>query len=456
MVPPSPQAGAYPLSACGWTLYESIIIKGDKRIPALAKISIVFGIILVLNRLRLNLGLSLIIGVLILGLWMGLGFQDMGGSVFHSVTEMETVSLGLIVGLIMVLSGLMEQSGQMARLVRRFSILSRDGRTVGSVMAALIGLLPMPGGALFSAPMVEASLGDNCIVGEQKTALNYWFRHIWEYWWPLYPGVILAVALLEVKTWHFMAMMAVMTPVSILAGILFILMPIGKIGGNEQGGFSWTGVRAFIWEMMPILVVILFIFVFSILAGILEILGLDIEIGSGLSVLPGLIISIIWVCKVNRIPMRQWLSVIVGKGTWSMVFLVFAVMIFKGLMEDSQAVGQIRNELMAYEIPVILVILIMPFLSGLVTGIAVGFVGASFPVIIPMFQSPDLIDYLSMAGLAYSFGYVGIILSPVHLCLLVSKDYYRAGLLNSYQHIIKPVLMVMAMAVMLFFLVRLH
>jgi len=452
----SKELGPFPRHPLRDRVFVCQIIKGDRKIPVLAKIFMVFGIILALNRLRLNLGLSLIIGALILGLWMGLGFQDMGGSVFHSVTEMGTVSLGLIVGLIMVLSGLMEQSGQMGRLVKRFSILSRDGRTVASVMAALIGLLPMPGGALFSAPMVEASLGDNGVVGEQKTALNYWFRHIWEYWWPLYPGVILAVALLEVKTWHFMAMMAVMTPVSILAGILFILMPIGKIGGNEQGGFSWTGARAFIWEMMPILLVILFILVFSILAGIFEIPGLDIEIDSGLSVLPGLIITIIWVCKVNRIPMRQWLSVIVGKGTWSMVFLVFAVMVFKGMMEDSQAVGQIRNELMAYGIPIILVILIMPFLSGLITGIAVGFVGASFPVIIPMFQSPDLIDYLSMAGLAYSFGYVGIILSPVHLCLLVSKDYYRAGLLNSYRYIIKPVLMVMAMAVILFFLVRLH
>ena len=210
-------------------------------IPALIKIFVVFGIILIFNRLKLNLGLSIIAGALILGMWMGLGFRDLGGSVLGTVTEMETISLGLIVGLIMVLSGLMDKSGQMGRMVKGLSILSRDGRTVGSVMAALIGLLPMPGGALFSAPMVEASLEKDCVAREQKTALNYWFRHIWEYWWPLYPGVILAVALMEVKTWHFMAMMAIMTPVSILAGIFFILRPIGKIEVQEPGGFSWQG-----------------------------------------------------------------------------------------------------------------------------------------------------------------------------------------------------------------------
>jgi integral membrane protein (TIGR00529 family) len=423
-------------------------------IPALIKVFVIFGIILIVNRLKLNLGLSIITGALILGMWMGLGFRGLGGSLLSTVTEMQTISLGLIVGLIMVLSGLMDKSGQMSRMVKGLSILSRDGRTVGSVMAALIGLLPMPGGALFSAPLVGASLKKDGVAREQKTALNYWFRHIWEYWWPLYPGVILVVALLEVKTWHFIAMMAIMTPVSVLSGMFFILKPIGKIEVQDQGSFSWGGLWKFIWEMMPILLVILFIFLLPVLLRVIEILGIRIDVHSGLSLLPGLAIAIVWVWRVNRIPAKQLLSVIIGKGTWSMVFLILAVMIFKGMMEDSQAVIQIRNELMAYHIPAMLIILIMPFLSGFITGIAVGFVGAAFPIIIPMFHSPDLINFLSTSGLAYVFGYIGMILSPVHLCFLVSKDYYRAGFFESYQYVLKASLSVITTAVILFVIQR--
>lgn len=423
-------------------------------IPALIKVFIIFGIILVVNRLKLNLGLSIITGALILGIWMGQGFRGIGGSLISTVTETETISLGLIVGLIMILSGLMDKSGQMGRMVKGLSMLSSDGRTVGSVMAALIGLLPMPGGALFSAPMVEASLKKDNVEKGQKAALNYWFRHIWEYWWPLYPGVILVVALMEVKTWHFMAMMAIMTPVSVLSGMFYILKPIGKIEVQGQGRFSWGGLWKFIWEMMPILLVILFIFLLPALLRVMEILGIRIDVHSGLSLLPGLAIAIIWVWRVNRLPAKQLLSVIIGKGTWSMVFLILAVMIFKGIMEDSQAVIQIRNELMAYHIPAMLIILIMPFLSGFFTGIAVGFVGAAFPIIIPMFQSADLIHFLSTAGLAYVFGYIGMILSPVHLCFLVSKDYYDAGFLESYQYVLKPGLAVIATAVILFLIQR--
>jgi hypothetical protein len=32
--------------------------------------------------------------------------------------------------------------------------------------------------------------------------------------------------------------------------------------------------------------------------------------------------------------------------------------------------------------------------------------------------------------LAYGFGYMGMMLSPVHLCLLVTKEYFSAGLLG--------------------------
>ena len=124
---------------------------------------------------------------------------------------MLTISLLLIVWLIMVMSRIMKDTGHMDRVVESFTHLSKDSRTVGSVMTALIGLLPMPGGALFSAPLVESSLTRYSVSGEQKTLLNYWFRHIWEYWWPLYPGVVLAVAMLNVETWRFMALMAPMS-----------------------------------------------------------------------------------------------------------------------------------------------------------------------------------------------------------------------------------------------------
>lgn len=153
----------------------------------------------------------------------------------------------------------------------------------------------------------------------------------------------------------------------------------------QQAGFSWAGLKGFLWEIMPILT---------------------------------------------------------------------AIMVFEGLMTDSRAVVEIRKELMAYRIPLVMVITVMPFLSGVVTGIAIGFVGASFPLIIPLFPAGSLFDYLSYAALAYSFGYMGMMLSPVHLCFLVTKDYFRASLLGSYRYFSLSAFSVMGAAVVLFLISR--
>ena len=137
-----------------------------------------------------------------------------------------------------------------------------------------------------------------------------------------------------------------------------------------------------------------------------------------------------------------------------MLFLVAAIMVFKGIMTDSHAVVEVRDELMAYNIPIILIILTIPFLSGLITGIAIGFVGISFPLIIPLFSASDVSGYLLCAALAYTFGYMGMMLSPVHLCFLVTKEYFKADLLRSYRHIILPALAVMVTAAAMFLILK--
>jgi len=425
-----------------------------RLIPAIFKILIVFGLVLCLNRFRLQLSLSLLIGALVLGLWMGMGPLQWLQAAVTSITDFRTVSLVMIVGLILVLSRIMDGAGQMHRLVESFTRLTRDPRTIGSVMTAMIGLLPMPGGALFSAPLVETSMAGQNVSGEQKTLLNYWFRHVWEYWWPLYPGVVLAVALLKVETWIYILFMAPLTLVSVLAGVFFILKPMGKVQANGKGSFSWASFKSFLWEMMPILVVIV---VIALTAGVTEVLGflgIHVKVSGAISILPGLLAAIVWVCTVNRVPRVKIYSAFLDRTMLPMLFLVLAIMVFQGTLTESQAVLRIRDELAASNVPLLLVIALMPFLSGFITGIAVGFVGLSFPLVIPMFPVSPLFDYMACAALAFTFGYMGMMLSPVHLCFLVTKDFYRASLLKTYPRLLMSALTVMAIVTVVFMVLR--
>ncbi|MBN2032088.1 MAG: DUF401 family protein [Deltaproteobacteria bacterium] len=410
----------------------------------------VFGLVLGLNRFRLQLSFSLFIGALVLGLWMRMSAFHWLETAFLSITRFHTVSLVLIVGLILVLSRIMDGAGQMQRLVESFTRLTRDPRIIGSVMTAMIGLLPMPGGALFSAPLVETSLSGKNVSPEQKTLLNYWFRHVWEYWWPLYPGVVLAVTLLKVETWLYILFMAPLTIISLIAGILFILRPMRKIEDNRTGNFSWHSFKAFLWEMMPILMVIIVIALTTGVTATLRLWGIPVKVSGAISILPGLLAGILWVCLVNHVPRVKIKSAFLDRTIIPMLSLVMAIMVFQGTLAESQAVVKIRDELAAYDVPIILVIALMPFLSGFITGLAVGFVGLSFPLIIPMFPANSLFEFMACAALAYTFGYMGMMLSPMHLCFLVTKDFYRASLLKSYPRLLLSSLTVMATVLILF------
>ena len=428
--------------------------KEVQAIPVLFKTLVVFGLVLFLSRFRVKLSLGLLLGALVLGFWMGMTPLEWLEAALLSVTHLQALSLFFVVGLLMVMSRIMEGAGQMHRLVATLTCLTRDPRTVASVMAAMVGLLPMPGGALFSAPLVEASLSSPRVSAEQKALVNYWFRHIWEYWWPLYPGAVLAVALLKVQTWPYIVFMSPLTVVTALVGVIFILRPIGKLSSSGEESRSWSTLKDFLWEMMPIVVVILVIGLIGAFEALLGSLGIRMKIPGAVSILPGIIAAIVWVCWVNKVPPIRIRSAFLDRGVMPMLLLVLAIIVFQGTLTESKAVFKMRDELTAYQVPLLAVFTIIPLLSGLLTGIAVGFVGLSFPLVVPMFPAGTLFEYMSCAALAYTFGYMGMMLSPVHLCFLVTKDFYKANLLKCYHQVLWPALAVMAAVLLLFVTLR--
>ncbi|MBW2060772.1 MAG: DUF401 family protein [Deltaproteobacteria bacterium] len=403
-------------------------------LPALVKVSLAFGLILATHRLKIHLSLGLFLGGVVLGLLMDLWPSVILTTVLKSLANSMVFSLLMIVALILVLSRLMSDSGQLDRMVTSFTKVTHNARIVTAVMPAMIGLLPMPGGALFSAPMVQAVSQESELDANLKTAINYWFRHIWEYWWPLYPGVILAVGLLEVQTWRFIMFQSPLTLFAIGAGFIFLLRRIPKVNpsGRKRNDNS-NAWRVFLKEVSPILLVVLAV------PGVALI-----ELSTGLhlppltSVFLGLVLGLAWVIGQNRIPAGQVLRAVMNRSIPPMLFLILGIMAFKGVLVESRAVDQIHAEMIQYGIPPLLVVLLMPFLSGFITGISIGFVGASFPLIVPLLAHYQGMDYMAHAFLAYAFGFMGMMLSPVHLCFLVTRDYFNANMLKCYNLLAGP------------------
>ena len=130
------------------------------QIPALIRVAIVFVLVLIAIRKKLSLGNAFFLGALTLGVLFGGSLSTIAGSVAGSLLDQKTIALALIVTLILVLSDSMETAGQMQRLLGSFRGLVTSPRLNLTVFPALIGLLPMPGGAVFSAPMSKSLVND--------------------------------------------------------------------------------------------------------------------------------------------------------------------------------------------------------------------------------------------------------------------------------------------------------
>ena len=195
------------------------------EISAVAKILVVFFGVLAVSRFRVPLGVGLIGGGLALDLWSERSLPTLSADMWQALIRPELWLLAITITLIMEIGHFMasEENGRaIVSLARRYG--GRHGQAVSLVLIpAAIGLVPMPGGALFSAPLVGRTADNSSNSAEWKAAVNYWFRHILEYWWPLYPVVIVTLSIFTLQTWKFMLLQVPFTFVSLGAGYFFLL-----------------------------------------------------------------------------------------------------------------------------------------------------------------------------------------------------------------------------------------
>jgi integral membrane protein (TIGR00529 family) len=423
-----------------------------EHIPAIVRILIIFILILIAIKRNWMLGNAFLGGALGLGLLFAMTPLAIGRSFLASTVHPKTLSLTVIVGLILVLSHSLERSGQMARLLESFKGLLGRPRINLVVFPALIGLLPMPGGAIFSAPMVKNIGQDHHLSQSHLSYINYWFRHIWEYWWPLYPGILLTTALAGVDLWHLVFFTSPLTIVAVLAGY----WPLrGVIAGTRPASASAArAVGPFLQNLAPIGFVIfgglgLGSLFSAWLSGSLHLIAKE------LGLILALVLAIFWVWQRNGMPWRLRGQIVAQPAMLKMLYMVTAILLFKGILEDSGAVGQISQEMIQRHIPLMPISMMLPFLVGGVGGITIAFVGATFPILITLIQamgqSQLMLPYMM---LALASGFAGVLLSPLHLCLLLSNEYFETSLIPVYRHMRIPMAVLIIAAVGYFTILR--
>ncbi len=406
------------------------------HIPAIVKVLASLGLILLLNRAFHRLAPAVAGGVLLLAFTGGFGPAAAAGVAWDRFRSVNNLSLLVVVLQVVWLSSQMKAAGVMQDLVDTVRGMT-PGRAAFAVLPAVIGLLPMPGGALFSAPLVDRCDPEGRLPPILKTRINYWFRHVWEYWWPLYPGVLLAVEISRLEVWQFMLLQLPLTAVAVAAGWWFLLRAVPQCPAPTGSGSRQAHAGEFLRLTAPILAVIICYFLVRVLFPGLTRTNRYAPMVLGL-------VAAATVLQVQRpLALRVWRNILATRKTWQMALLVALVRVYGAFIEarlpdGMTLVGHVRSELDAWGIPVVLMIMAIPFVTGITTGLAIGFVGGSFPIVLSLVGAPGGHAPFATVVLAYACGYMGMMLSPVHICLIVTNEHFATRLGRSLSGLIRP------------------
>lgn len=408
-----------------------------------------FVLMLVAMRFKLHLALAILLGGVFMGLVFGLAPAAILVNGLQALTQEKFLFLLAIVGLIMILSDGLERSGQSRRLMEALSGYLTSPRLRLIFFPALIGLLPMPGGAIFSAPMVQSMGKEMALSREDQAVINYWFRHVWEMAWPLYPGIILTVALANIpisalisKTWPgVLAMFAF--------GYFFLLrrvIPEGTPLSSSAPSGAREPAKVF-REGAPLLIAIVgAVGCESLLAHLAP------QIPFEWGVLAALLAAVVAIMVQNRLGFAFARGVLGKKSLWSMLLVIGAIFVFKDIM---QAAGIVEEMAQAAGggVALFAAAIFLPFLVGMVAGINVAFVGATFPLLLGLLESLGLagqvIPYLVVASFA---GFTGVMISPIHICFVLTCNYFGANLGQTWWRLVAPSCAFFAFGVALFVL----
>jgi len=161
----------------------------------LLKILAVIFALLFLVKLKVDLGIVLVLDAILTGVLFAMPAASFVKQAGAALVDQETLNLIGILVLVLYLGRFLQAGGHFKEMVAALKNYVRDARLILAIPSAFIGLLPMTAGAMMGAPIVEEAARRWTLSPAWKTFLNYWFRHIWEYSWPMYPNLIMAATI---------------------------------------------------------------------------------------------------------------------------------------------------------------------------------------------------------------------------------------------------------------------
>ena len=367
-------------------------------------------LIVVLLRFKVLIGPAILSGGLLIWLFESRSFEKLWVAFTETLTMQRTWDLLLCLYFVMCLEVELRKSGSLHGMVVTLRNIFSSNKVTLAFMPAFLGLLPSLGGARFSAPIVQEASEGIAVDDEQKSAINLWFRHIFEFSNPLMPGVILACGIANVSIGDLIDQVGWVTILCFVLGWIFLIVPL-KITDPEKATNTQHD-RTIDWKSL--------ILAFGpIVTSFLLIVAFDVQAALAM----GLVV-------VAFIPLYFWFkrpisvkSVFTESLDKKLFFNVVCILYFIQLLTVIGTLDEIVNVFNNSALPQAVIIACLSFIFGVMTGMGQGYIAIVMPIVALM--APGNIV---LVGISMVYGMAGQMVTPTHLCILVTVEYFKSRL----------------------------
>jgi integral membrane protein (TIGR00529 family) len=392
-------------------------------------VSIVLFVVLMYR--RVGLGVSLTVAAFLMSL-LSLGISGTATVLLETCIDPVTLTLVFSSFFIMLLSRLYKETGLINVLTRSLGGFIKNPKVTVSLLPAVIGLLPVAGGALMSAPMVEAEADKLGLDEPKKTYINIWFRHAILPVYPVSQFLILTAALTGTSIDALIVRQALVVAVMIIVGYFIGLRKIRNIkhADSETKSNLKANLKGLAYSFSPIIITI--------------ILAAALNVNIAISTLVGAITLL----AITRTKVTIFQKILKNRAVWEVTLAAFGALLLRNVTLASGASEILGNALANTNLNEIIVLSIVPAVLGFLLGSPSGAVALSVPIL------AETVTFIPKnASLLYISAYLGYLGAPTHLCLVFTAQYFRSAITKSYKYLIPSIIVSIIAALITYLLV---
>ncbi|MCD6107885.1 MAG: DUF401 family protein [Thermoplasmata archaeon] len=397
-----------------------------------------FAAIILLIRISKNFGIAILCGAIIAALFSleTLSPDKIGLAILNAIISWKTIGLAIIVTLVSIIAYSMKETGLTDKLVNNIRGAFPNGGVL-AILPAIFGLMPIPGGARISAPMIEDEGKKLGVSNDKMNYLNLWFRHPWPLVFPLTPSIVLAATLSNIELNSLLLIQVPIFIVFILIGYLMLRIFVKK-KTHKRGYFN---LKETLLALSPILLSLVIFFTFNS--------GLKVE--TYLSMCIALLFATLLIFFISRdyknIPgmLRKGLSL-------NLALSIFGIMIFRNIIVVSKSLESFSPLLQNSSFHPFLILTIVPLVLGVIIGNNLLAIGLNF-ILVSSILASNL--YVPVVSVLYVSSFIGYLISPLHLCTIVSSEYFKTGLIELYKYLIPSALFIVFINTLIMYVILL-